>query len=382
MIGEYGDSLLRGGNYEEEELVKEVKESDIVDLFNTILNSSYGGQIVTEYIVTSAMKLTTRLSDPAQVERIRRLLQNHTRDLDIEVQQRSVEYGNLFAYDQVRRGVLEKMPAPEIREAQRVLGEATNKRKSTVSKKKPSQVTEQDMLLDLMGGSDLPATDLSATINGNQPNNADLLADILGGDSSGSTSQQQPPQANGQHPKSNVNSIMDLFNSPSPSGAPAPSSGAGPISTFATPPAAMSSPPPANATPPVGGGPAAHPVYNKNNLQITFQLRRDQAAIQVLARFRNTGDFENFNGVNLQAAVPKSQRLQLQGISSSDLSGGDEATQQMRITGVNGVCRLPILQNGYSNNSFPATTAQAEITVENKLFCWGRSAGDGASGLG
>ncbi|KAK3075620.1 clathrin associated protein complex large subunit, partial [Coniosporium uncinatum] len=59
VIGEYGDALLRGGNFEEEELVKEVRESDVVDLFYTILNSSYAGQSVTEYITTSAMKLTT-----------------------------------------------------------------------------------------------------------------------------------------------------------------------------------------------------------------------------------------------------------------------------------------------------------------------------------
>lgn len=70
VIGEYGDALLRGGQYEEEELVKEVKESDIVDLFETILGSSYAGLIVQQYIVTASMKLTTRLSDPAQIERL------------------------------------------------------------------------------------------------------------------------------------------------------------------------------------------------------------------------------------------------------------------------------------------------------------------------
>ena len=68
-IGEYGDALLKGGSYEEEELVKEVKESDIVDLYTTILNSTYANQVVTEYIITSAMKLSTRMSNQSQVER-------------------------------------------------------------------------------------------------------------------------------------------------------------------------------------------------------------------------------------------------------------------------------------------------------------------------
>ena len=99
----------------------------------------------------------------------------------------------------------------------------------------------------------------------------------------------------------------------------------------------MSSPPPQASTPAVASGPPAHPAYNKNDLQITFQLKRDANAVQLLARFRNTGSFGQLSGVNLQAAVPKSQKLQLQPISSSELEGGQDATQQMRVTAVNGV---------------------------------------------
>jgi AP-1 complex subunit gamma-1 len=322
VIGEYGDALLRGGTYEEEDLVKEVKESEIVDLFTAILNSSYSGQSVTQYIITAAMKLTTRLQDPAQVDRLRRLLLSRQADLDVEVQQRSVEYGNLFGYDEVRRGVLERMPPPEIREEQRVLGEATKKRHSKVpAKKKPSQITEQDMLLDLMGGdSDMPST--SNATNGGQHNNADLLNDILGG---GAVSSAQQTSGSGQHrpQQSNMDSIMDLFGG-QPSAAQTSSS---------------------QASNDILGGSQpqqpAHPVYNKNDLQITFAVQRNAQAVQVTAQFRNTNDFGgSLQSVNLQAAVPKSQKLQLQAISSSELQGGQEAAQQMRITSVQGVSRL------------------------------------------
>ncbi|KAK4997968.1 clathrin associated protein complex large subunit [Elasticomyces elasticus] len=326
IIGEFGDLLLQGGQYEEEELVNEVKQSDIVDLFTTILNSSYAGQTVTEYIITSAMKLTTRLTDPAQIDRLRRLLLNNQTNLDVEIQQRSVEYGNLFGYDQIRRGVLEKMPPLEIREEQRVLGEATKKRTSKIAtKKKPSQVTEQDMLLDLMGGSDLPAVDLSSTMNGAQQN-ADLLADILGGDLSAASPPPQTTSApsSGQQ-RNNLNSIMDLFDTSNSSTTKA---SAPPVSNDLL---AMSSPSPQQpaATP-------VHTAYNKNDLQITFQLQRNATAVQVIARFRNMSAFESVSGVNLQAAVPKSQKLQLQAISSSEIGGGAEATQQMRIISVSG----------------------------------------------
>ena len=318
VIGEYGDSLLRGGQYEEEELVKPVHESEIVDLFTTILNSSYATQIVIEYIVTSAMKLAVRLSEPAQIDRIRRLLSQRTADLSIEIQQRAVEYGNLFGYDEIRRGVLERMPPPEIREEQRVLGEATPKQKKAAAKaKKPAKQTEQDMLLDLMGGSDLPAVDMSVTMNGTQ-NNADLLADILGGGTSVSTAPAQPPTNNNA-------SIMDFFSNGTSNGIASPATQPSPSADIL---GGLSSPSPQSS---------AHPAYNKNSISLTLSVQRNAGQALVMARFRNESNFDRFTAVGLQAAVPKSQKLQLQGISKSDLAGGEEATQGMRVAGVSGV---------------------------------------------
>lgn len=335
VIGEYGDALLRGGQYEEEELVKEVKESDVVDLFDTILNSSYAGLIVTQYIVTAAMKLTTRLNEPAQVERLRRLLQRFGTNLDVEIQQRAVEYVNLFGVDQIRRGVLEKMPPPEIREEQRVLGEATKKRQSKILKKKPAQAATEDLLLDLMGDSG-GSGDANGMANGSQAQSADLLADLLGGE--GPSASSPAPQTTSP-PPSNVANIMDLFNS-GPSSSPAPAQAQQPPASSLDILGGMSSPPP-QASAPVSSGPPAHPAYNKNDLQVTFQLKRDANAVQLLARFRNVGNFNQLSGVSLQAAVPKSQKLQLQPISTGELDAGQEATQQMRVTAVNGVCLTP-----------------------------------------
>ncbi|KAL8948229.1 MAG: hypothetical protein Q9222_005565 [Ikaeria aurantiellina] len=325
VIGEYGDALLRPGNYESEEVVQEVRESDIVDLFTTILNSNYSTQIVSEYIVTSAMKLTSRLQEPAQIDRIRRLLSNRTTDLSVEIQQRAVEYGNLFAYDEIRRGVLERMPPPEIKEEQRVLGEATPKQKKAAAAskaRKPAKQTEQDMLLDLMGGTDLPAADLSATVNGNQ-NNADLLADIIGG---GHSVSPAPPQS------TNTNSIMDLFNS-QPNGMASPaiqqSASAGLLGGLPPQPA----PAPQQLS---SSGGTSHQAYNKNDISLSLAVVRNAGggAAQVTAKFNNTSNFDRFSGVNLQAAVPKSQKLQLMAISKAELDGGEEAVQVMRIMGV------------------------------------------------
>lgn len=332
-IGEYADSLLQGGQYEEEELVKEVRESDLVDLFTNILNSTYASQIAVEYIITASMKLTVRMSDPAQIERLRRLLSSRTADLSVEIQQRAVEYTNLFGYDQIRRGVLERMPAPEIREEQRVLGAAptAKKRQSKLlrgkSTTKVAKPAEHDLLLDLVGGSDAPVT--SPTSTGS--NTADLLADILGGDSGMSSPSPGPA---GQK---NANSaIMDLFGSNGPSPSPQPTQPASASMDLLG--AGGMAPSPSTSPAPVTASTPAHTALNKDGLVLTLQVQRSGNNAQILARFRNESNFDRFTSVGLQAAVPKSQRLQLSAISKADLESGDEGTQSMRVTALNGVC--------------------------------------------
>lgn len=336
-IGEYGDALLRGGQYEEEELVQVVKEEDIVDLFSTIFNSSYATQVTTEYLLTALIKLTTRLSDPAQIERVRRMLLSNQTNLDVEVQQRAVEYGNLFGHDDIRRGVLEKMPPPQIKESSRVLGEAAVTKKSSKAANRKSKIvkpTEQDLLLDLMGDS---APAVASPSNGAQHNNADLLADILSG-GSGFSGSPAPTSSSPAPAQNNVSAIMDLFGSSAPAAATPPPAAASPsglpvdlFSSSASPPAQQQQ----QAAPPAA--PAGFPVYNGNGLEVTIATQRNaEGAVQATARFHNVGGAP-VSAVGLQAAVPKSQKLQLLAISSADLAAGQEATQLMRVVGVKGV---------------------------------------------
>ena len=334
VIGEYGDALVRGGSYEEAELVQKVEESEIVDLFATILSSAYASPIVTEYIVTSAMKLSARLTDARQVERLRRLLGDRTADLSVEIQQRAVEYSNLFNYDQVRRGVLERMPAPEIRDEQRVLGEPSARQKKAAAaagnkKRAASRTAKQDDLLDLMGGGE---DILPAQPNGSQ-DNASLLADILGGSSISPLPQQ------GQR-NNNAQDIMGLFGSqPNASTSQPQRTGSAMDDLLGGGGSGPSNPPPPSSS--TAGPSAAHPAYSKNGLNLAIQLQRSPQQVLALARFRNESNFDRFTGVGLQAAVPKSQKLSLNTISKAELEGGEEATQQMRVVaaagGVSGI---------------------------------------------
>ncbi|SPN98839.1 probable gamma-adaptin precursor [Cephalotrichum gorgonifer] len=345
-IGEFGEALLAGGQYEEEDLVQTVEPREIVDLFSTILNSSYATQVTTEYIVTALVKLTTRFNDPAQLDRIRRILQSHQTSLDVEVQQRAVEYGNLFGYDSIRQGVLEKMPPPQIKEESRVLGAPAAKKSAKTANRKSKVVkpTEQDLLFDLMDG----PTPTSASPE--SQSNTDLLADILGGSPSpspGLGAASPPPQ------QSNAASIMDLFSSPSPGQAqsPPPPGVSQPAALDIMASLSSSSPAPTPQPAPTSQAGSTHPCYNNNDLNITLQVQRNaEGMIQATARFHNTSTSASLSGVGLQAAVPKSQKLQLLGISSAELGPGANATQMMRVSGCKGPLRLR-LRIGYTHPS-------------------------------
>ncbi|PHH68345.1 hypothetical protein CDD82_624 [Ophiocordyceps australis] len=341
-VGEYADVLLRSGQYEEEgELSAQVKESEIVDLLVLILNSNYATQVSTEYIVTALMKLTTRLNDASQVERVRRVLQNHQTSLDVEVQQRAVEYSNLFSFDEIRRGVLEKMPPPQIKEESRVLGPAPSKKTKMANRKsRIVKPTEQD-LLDIM---DTPA---SAPRDVSQTSNSDLLADILGAGTSESKSNTASPPAPQQ--RATKSSTMDLL-------------GAG----LGQPTSAVTSSE-LSVLGPSGTGvslpqPAWLPCYDCNDVRVSLQVQRNsEGMIQATARFVNTSATESLHGVGLQAAVPKSQKLQLVGISSSELLPGATATQMMRVSGCKGQLRLR-LKIGYTHPGAGEVTDQVNWT--------------------
>lgn len=357
VIGEYGDLLLKGGQYEEEELVKPVSEADIVELFTTILASAYATPIVTQYIITAATKLSTRFTQPAQLERLRRLLHANQTNLDVEIQQRAVEYGALFGFDAIRRGVLEKMPPPEARaeEASKVVERkrAVKSGASAAAPKKPAKAAEQDMLLDLMGG-DALASPTSAALNGasTSSTSADLLADILG-DTGASASATAPPAAQSQRPAASTD-ILSLFDTPNPTSAPNPSTTSAPAPPTAAQTATTPTPPPA---------------YAKNNLTLTITTRRDATTAHATARFRNTGGAGAgaIADVSLQVAVPKTQRLTLQALGEARLEPGAEAAQGMRVVAAaGGVSLLSLLVFPVAPPRIPSTPPASTSNSTNK----------------
>ncbi|CAO1621457.1 unnamed protein product [Parajaminaea phylloscopi] len=351
MIGEFGELLLQGGSMEDDELVRDLSPKAVVDLVASVLDSPYANSHVRQWVLTSLAKLAVRFShDSAQTARIQQILGKYESSVDLELQQRSIEYDALLRRSDIRDGVLEAMPPPEIKTT--MVG-TVSERRSVGSTR-----TDKDSLLDLMGDDSTDATtSTGAGANGNRglsstQNTHDLLADIFGGGSdSPASASATAVQPSG---KASVNDILDLFGSASVSSPPPASglNGSGASSSLASSgldifgsssassmPSSMGSP--AATAPPAAAAAAAqqqaeqkgHVAYDDKGLKITLTPRTNPARpdiVLLLATFTSAVDVTE---LSLQAAVPKSQKLQMLAASSTSVSPGDikPAQQQMRI---------------------------------------------------
>uniref|UniRef100_A0A8C5BHH6 AP-1 complex subunit gamma n=1 Tax=Gadus morhua TaxID=8049 RepID=A0A8C5BHH6_GADMO len=107
-IGEYGDSLLQGDCEETEPI--QVTEDDILDALETVLQSHMSSPATRGFALTATMKLTSP-RQRGEGGRIRSIVSIYGSCMDVELQQRAVEYNALFKkYDHMRAAVLEKMP--------------------------------------------------------------------------------------------------------------------------------------------------------------------------------------------------------------------------------------------------------------------------------
>nr|XP_019607405.1 PREDICTED: AP-1 complex subunit gamma-like 2 isoform X2 [Rhinolophus sinicus] len=104
-IGEYGDLLLEGSCEETEPL--QVEEEEVLALLERVLQSHMSLPATRGYALTALMKLSTRLR--GDNNRIRQVVSIYGSCLDVELQQRAVEYNTLFR----KAAVLEKMPLVE-----------------------------------------------------------------------------------------------------------------------------------------------------------------------------------------------------------------------------------------------------------------------------
>ncbi|KAM4604866.1 AP-1 complex subunit gamma-like 2 isoform 2-T2 [Polymixia lowei] len=190
-IGEYGDLLLRGECDETEPV--QVTEDDVLDALETVLQSHMSSPATRGFALTATMKLSTRITD--NVDRIRSIVSIYGSCIDVELQQRAVEYNALFKkYDHMRAAVLERMPVIDKNSPDHTNGETAG---ATIKEIEPTKLKQGEFmrvqepanqvcdLLDLLSGSEEPSPVQGSAAAGPASNTAssasgDLL-DLLGG---------------------------------------------------------------------------------------------------------------------------------------------------------------------------------------------------------
>lgn len=313
ILGEFGDVLLQGGSVDDGEEVKPVTDVALVDLMETVMTSPYTNTLIRQFVMTALAKLSVRFAETGtqsgvqQQERISHLIATYSTNLELEIQQRSVEFGTLLGMGDVKMGVLERMPPPEIKAT--IMGTVSERRKVGTTR------ADKDTVVDLIGDDlSTPTGPSNGTPAQSLQSTQDLLADIFG--SSDATPVTSPSASAPAPAKSGAQDIMSLFDSSpatsSPASTPAAAVAGGSLFDLASspsPPPASSAPAPAPAAarPPTAPQLQSYTAYDKNGLKITLtpKVAAQPGVVQILARFTAATPVE---AVNFQVAVPKVSR--------------------------------------------------------------------------
>ncbi|KAM9500755.1 AP-1 complex subunit gamma-like 2 [Clarias gariepinus] len=194
-IGEYGDLLLKGECDDIEPI--QITEDDVLDALETVLQSHMSSSATRGFALTAIMKLSTRIT--SNVDRIRSIVSIYGSCIDLELQQRAVEYNALFKkYDHIRAAVLERMPVVDKNVPASTNGDLIRESSEGSDQRKPlagvsvlplepaNQVCD---LLDLLGDTGPPVQESSVNNNNNlikmpsstSSNASENLLDLLGG---------------------------------------------------------------------------------------------------------------------------------------------------------------------------------------------------------
>ncbi|XP_030831874.1 AP-1 complex subunit gamma-1 isoform X2 [Strongylocentrotus purpuratus] len=334
-VGEYGDLLVQGVVDEEEPIQVrtfylselsvdhlkapsydpgltdplEVSEDDVLDLLESMIQTTTSSQITKEYILLAILKLSVRFSETN--ERIEKIVKPYTRSLDMELQQRSVEFMSLTkSYKHIAGPLLERMP-PMNREKRE--GQTQNNGEmledEQVDRTGPSLAPSHDegsSLVDLLGGG--PSSPIiTNSLPQQQPakplepvgNNTDGLLDLLGGlDLSAPAPSSAPPPV-----QPTPNPVMNLMD------------GLGSMQTV---------PPPGSVPPALGmnsllGGPVNNiggssfptvTAVESRGMKVEFSFEKDAVSGAVNINLKATNSTATpFNAFLFQAAIPKTFEL-------------------------------------------------------------------------
>ena len=341
-IGEYGDLLLYAPPSEDVDTPVNLTEDEVIDVYQRLLWSPQNTVVTKQYTLLSLTKLSTRFQKGN--EKIRQIIDTFGSNLHIELQQRGIEFSQLFRkYDHLRPALLERMPPMETARPQAngiigmVNGEPEPEEEKPVILEAGTPPSDSSALLDLLGTTEIGM--VPTVSNKNPPanstsvvNNNDLL-DLLGSlDLSAPTPTSTLPQAQTPtqvfSPTNSSNFLVDgLLNST-----------------------------------PVQSDTPTMVVLDKAGLKITFRLERppDIADLLIINMSAQNSGNAILTDFLFQAAVPKTFQLQMLSPSSTVIPPSGQVTQILKITNINKVPLRMRLRVSYTGLAGPVLE-QAEV---------------------
>ncbi|XP_057668080.1 AP-1 complex subunit gamma-1 isoform X2 [Diorhabda carinulata] len=318
-IGEFGDLLLQASP-DEDNIVVPPTEEEVIDVYQKLLWSPQNTVMTKQYTLMSLTKLSTRFNNTNN--KIQQIISSFCSSLHVELQQRGVEYSQLFGkYSHLRPALLERMPPMELTRSQsanQTNGDASDSEpRSNEDSPQHTVNSESNTLLDLLGGID-SSTDLDVIKMNSQPvappisnaNNQDLL-DLLG---LGPISSTPTTDAGGNNlglimENNNSNILINNQNSNFLSGDLFGDSNTSKERNVPT-----------------------LTAYDKDGLKIVFSL--DKTADSTLSVTVNTTNYtlSTMTDYIFQVAVPRTFQLQMLSPSGTVLEPNGHVTQDLRVT--------------------------------------------------
>lgn len=325
-IGEYGASLLDGVSVEGETLT--VSEDQVIDVYQKILWAKHMSLITKQYALMSVTKLSTRF--PNATPKIQDIIDAFSVHMEIDLQQRGVEFSQLFRgqHSGMRSALLEPMPPMEreVNNAQVNGGNDNDQSESLLGNGAGISIiglnennaagAGGDSLLDLIDNAIPSSSSMSAPSNpkAGQDSLLDLLGDL---DLSGSST--IPPVAATNSIDSVAAAPNSLLDGLIMSGTSTPQAN----DLFNNLNGSSSSSLPSSSIPKLVG-------YNKNDISITFHFDRPTPAGLVVMNLEiaNKGP-ASVTDFYLQAAVPKSMQLEILAANATQIESNGGVIQQV-----------------------------------------------------
>ncbi|XP_071447738.1 AP-1 complex subunit gamma-1 isoform X3 [Hetaerina americana] len=366
-MGEYGDLLVRtpeehDGDSGEESTpgaVSKVREEDVIEVIRVLLWSPQISIVTKQYALLALTKLSTRFQ--MYTDRVREIVSAFGSHLNVDLQQRGVEFSQLFSkYDHLRHPLLERMPPPPLPTSAPppadVVAEGEESEELPIRNREEPDSNE---LLVLLGGGDENSgttTDRSVAQKrspGRSAGTADLL-DLLGGlDTNESAPSTDIPTLVTNN--NNLNNLMgQVTSSDSNFFSGTVSNNEAPVTI--TPPTVNS-----HQT----GSPSVL-ALDKEGLRISISLAPGSALGSSTSNFMMTATNLSASPMMqflFQAAVPKAFQLQMLSQSGTTIPPcGGQVTQLFTINNPNkGPLRMRIKASYVPAGGGPAVLEQAEV---------------------